>query len=66
MFSLKEKQDEIDTIIFNTRAWLASFGTGSAKQRPQHEIDVKQRRLDVLKEVSADYETAIERKKGAA
>lgn len=66
MFSLKEKQEEVETIIFNTRAWLASFGTGSAKQRPQHEIDLKQRRLDVLKEIRDDYESAIERKRGAA
>jgi len=64
-FSLQDKQDEIDTIIFNTRAWLASFGDGP-KKRPQHEIDVKQRRLDVLKEVRDDYEIAIERKRGAA
>jgi len=35
-------------------------------KRPQHEIDVKQRRLDVLKEIRDDYETAIERKRGAA
>lgn len=65
-FSLREKQEEIDIIIFNTRAWLASFVAGSAKARPAHEIDVKQRRLEVLKEVRDDYETAIERKKGAA
>lgn len=66
MVSLDDKRDEIQRIIDTTRGWLASFGEGSKAPRPQHEIEVKQRRLDVLKEVRDDYENAIERKRGAA
>ncbi|MDR9813089.1 hypothetical protein [Rhizobium hidalgonense] len=65
MHSHEQKRDAIQTIIDNTRGWLATFGEG-AKKRPQHEIDLKQRRLDVLKEIRDDYENAIERKRGAA
>ncbi|MEK1908192.1 MAG: hypothetical protein AAAB13_20660 [Pseudomonas sp.] len=65
MSSLEEKRDAIQVIIDNTRAWLATFGAG-AKMRPQHEIDLKEARLVVLKEIRDDYENAVQRKRGAA
>jgi hypothetical protein len=68
MFSREEKRDEIEKIINNTRTWLASHGHGSKNPWPQHEIDIKQRRLEVMKEIRQDIEIAIERanQRGAA
>lgn len=66
MYSLEQKRDAVQTIIDNTRGWLATFGTGSKAPRPQHEIDTKQERLDILKEIRDDYENAVQRKRGAA
>jgi hypothetical protein len=34
--------------------------------RPQHEIDLKEARLVILKEIRDDYENAVQRKRGAA
>ncbi|TAA49160.1 hypothetical protein [Shinella sp. JR1-6] len=66
MFSLEERRDEVQKIIDNTRGWLSSHGHGSKSPWPQHEIDIKQRRLDVMKVVRDDYAAAIDRKRGAA
>ncbi|MEZ2132715.1 MULTISPECIES: hypothetical protein [unclassified Sinorhizobium] len=66
MFSLHEKLEEVEKIITNTRGWISSHGPGSKNPWPQHECDVKQRRLDVLKAVRDDYANAIDRKRGAA
>ncbi len=66
MFSLTEKRDEIQKVIDNTRAWLSNHGPGAKNAWPQHECDIKQRRLDVFKEIRDDLEIAIERKRGAA
>lgn len=66
MFSLEEKRDEVEKILNNTRAWLADHGHGGKNPWPQDQIDIKTRRLDVMKEVRDDYAAAIERKRGAA
>ena len=66
MYSHEEKMEEVQKVIEMTRGWLASHGTGSKTPRPQTEIDIKQRRLDVMKEVRKDYEAAIDRRRGAA
>jgi len=66
MYSHEQKRDAIQTIIDNTRGWLASFGAGSKSPRPQHEIDIKTERLQVLKEIRDDYENAAQRRRGAA
>jgi hypothetical protein len=66
LYSLTEKRDEIQKVIDNTRTWLASHGPSSKNPWPQHECDIKQRRLDVFKEIRDDLEIAIERKRGAA
>lgn len=66
MYSLEEKMEEVQKIIDNTRVWVASFGPGSKAPRPQHEVDIKARRIDVLKAIREDYEGAIGRKRGAA
>jgi hypothetical protein len=65
MSSLEEKRDAIQVIIDNTRAWLATFGAGP-KMRPHHEIDLKEARLVILKEIRDDYENAAQRRRGAA
>ena len=65
MHSHEQKRDAIQTIIDNTRGWLATFGDG-AKKRPQGEIDIKQERLEILKEIRDDYENAAQRRRGAA
>lgn len=66
MYSAQEKFEEVVKIIEMTRAWLASHGPGSKTPRPQTESEIKQRRLDVMKELRDDLERAIERRRGAA
>jgi len=65
MFSAEEKRDEVQKVIDMTRGWLASHGPGSKAPRPQTESEIKQHRLEVMKEIRDDLERAIERKRGA-
>lgn len=62
-YSLDDKLEEVDKIINNVRVWLATHGKGGKKQWPDHEIEIKERRLDVMKAVKLDLETAIDRKR---
>lgn len=66
MYSFEEKREEVEKILTNIRGWMSSHGPGSKSPWPQHEIDIKQRRLDVLKAVRDDLTAAIERKRSAA
>lgn len=66
MFNAEDKRDEVVKVIEMTRTWLAQHGEGSKAQRPQTEIDIKQRRLEVMKALRDDLELFIERKRGAA
>lgn len=66
MYSLEEKREEVEKIISNVRGWLSSHGPGSKAPWPQHEIDIKTRRLEVMKAVRDDLSAAIERKRSAA
>lgn len=65
MYSLEEKRAEVQKIIDNVRGWLSSHGPGSKEAWPQHEIDIKTRRMDVMKEIRDDLTKAIERRSAA-
>lgn len=56
-----EKVEFLEGEIISVRCWLATFGKGSKKERPQHDIDVKNRKLEFLKEIRNDYALLIER-----
>lgn len=65
---MTEKVEFLEGEIVSVRGWLATFGKGSKKERPQHDIDVKTRKLEFLKEIRDDYALSIERarERGAA
>lgn len=63
MYSYEDKLAEVEKVINNVRGWMSSHGLGSKSPWPQHEIDIKQRRLDVMKAIRDDYANAIERKR---
>lgn len=65
MYSLEEKKVEVQKIIDNVRGWLSTHGHRSKEPWPQHEIDIKTRRMDVMKEIRDDLTKAIERRSAA-
>lgn len=52
--------DEIDLMIYSKATWLADFAQGRNK-RPDHEIEQKQRELDVLKQAAHEYRASADR-----
>lgn len=66
MYSAQDKLEEVQKVVDMTRGWLASHGFGSKTPRPHTEIEIKQRRLDVMKELRDDIENSIQRRRGAA
>lgn len=52
--------DEMDKLVYSKTVWLADFSQGP-KKRPDHEIEIKQRELAVLRQAAADYRAAADR-----
>ena len=65
MFTTEEKREEVEKIINNIRTWLSMHGTGSKSPWPQHEIDIKTRRMKVMKVLRDDLTAAIEKRRAA-
>lgn len=62
-FSHAEMAEEMSMLVWSKQTWLDDFGSGRNK-RPDHEIQIKQRELEVLQQAEADYRKAAQR--GAA
>lgn len=59
-----EKIEFLDRQIISVRGWLATFGKGGSKERPQDLIDTYQEKLDNLKEIRDDYQQSLDRSNG--
>ena len=49
--------EDIGKLAWSKRTWLQSF----AGVRPAHEVETRQRELEVLEQAEADYRRAAER-----
>lgn len=58
---VREKFEFLETQISNVRGWLSTFGTGAPKARPQHDVEIQQTKLDMLKEIRDDYKQSLEK-----
>lgn len=58
---VQEKIDFLDLQISSVRGWLSTFGKGAAKARPDHEIEIKQDKLEMFKEIRDDYQQSLDR-----
>lgn len=63
MFSTEEKREEVQKIIDNTRNWISTHGPGGKVPWPQHECDIKSRRLEIMKAIRDDLDLAVERRR---
>lgn len=61
--SHREMADEMAKAVYEATTWMADHGQGP-KRRPDHEIEAKRRRIDVLKQARDDYQAAAARKVG--
>lgn len=59
-FSFQEMADALEKMAYGKAAWLSDFSAGK-KKRPDHEIQNKQRELEVLRQAVSDYRRASER-----
>ena len=55
-----EMAEEIGKMVWSKRTWLDTFSSGS-NRRPDHEVEVRRRELEVLQQAEADYRKAAER-----
>lgn len=55
--------DELAKAAYEAITWMADHGQGP-KRRPDHEVEAKRKRIDVLKQARDDYRAAAQRKTG--
>lgn len=51
---------ELGKLVYGKVDWLHRF-SGGKQRRPDHEIELKRRELEVLQQAQADYQAAAER-----